>query len=450
MRLDSSIKTGAKARQPLSLTQLPPLTIIRPSGRSVTEVGVITNDTGFRWPDEGLTRVPYTVYQDAGIYAAEQARIYRGPVWNFLCLACELPNPGDYRVTQVGETPVVVTRDHDDGLNAFVNRCAHRGALLCLDQCGNADDITCVYHAWRYTLKGDLASVAFHRGVKGKGGMPEGFNKSRHNLETLRVTEFSGLVFGTFDAATPDIEDYLGPEIAARIKRVLDRPLTLLGENTQRLDNNWKLYFENVKDSYHASLLHLFFTTFRINRLGQKGGVIVDDSGGHHVSYSIMDKALDNSSYTDQNIRSADDGVHLSDPSMLDAVDEFGDGVTLQILTVFPGLVVQQIQNSIAVRQVVPTDVTRTLLNWRYLGYADDDAAMTERRLKQANLVGPAGYVSLEDGAVGGFVQRGITGGGDAEGVVEMGGDGFESQDFRATETSVRGMWRRYRDLMGY
>lgn len=411
---------------------------------------MITNDTTFRWPDEGLTRVPYTVYQDADIYAAEQARIYRGPVWNFLCLDCELPKPGDYRVTQVGETPVVVTRDEDGGLNAFVNRCAHRGALLCLDPCGNTDAITCVYHAWRYTLKGELASVAFHRGVNRKGGMPDGFDKSKHNLETLRVTEFCGLVFGTFDPATPDIEDYLGPEIASRIKRVLGHPLTVLGENTQILDNNWKLYFENVKDSYHASLLHLFFTTFRINRLGQKGGVIVDDSGGHHVSYSLMDKALDNSSYTDQNIRSADDGVQLSDPSMLDAEDEFGDGITLQILTVFPGLVVQQIQNAIAVRQVVPTGVDRTLLNWRYIGFEGDDAVMIERRLKQANLVGPAGYVSLEDGAVGGFVQRGIVGGGDAEGVVEMGGKGYESQDFRATETSVRGMWRRYRDLMGF
>ncbi|MDE0815437.1 MAG: aromatic ring-hydroxylating dioxygenase subunit alpha [Alphaproteobacteria bacterium] len=408
------------------------------------------NDATFKWPDEGLTRIPYSVYQDADVYAAEQARIYRGPVWNFLCLTCELPNPGDYRVTQVGETPVIVTRDNDHGLNAFVNRCAHRGALLCLDQCGNTDAITCVYHAWRYTLKGELASVSFHRGVNRKGGMPNSFDKSKHGLETLRVTEFCGLIFGTFDPETPDIEDYLGPEIATRIKRVLKRPQTLLGENTQILDNNWKLYFENVKDSYHASLLHLFFTTFRINRLGQKGGVVVDESGGHHASYSIMDKNLDNSSYTDQNIRSADDGVQLTDPSMLDSVDEIGDGVTLQILTVFPGLVVQQIQNAIAVRQVVPTGVEKTLLNWRYIGFADDDADMTERRLKQANLVGPAGYVSLEDGAVGGFVQRGIAGSSDAVGVVEMGGDGFESQDFRATETSVRGMWRRYRDLMGF
>ena len=61
-------------------------------------------------------------------------------------------------------------------------------------------------------------------------------------------------------------------------------------------------------------------------------------------------------------------------------------------------------------RQLVPRGVERSELAWTILGFADDDAAMTERRLKQANLVGPAGYISMEDGAVGGFVQRAVQG----------------------------------------
>ena len=67
------------------------------------------------------------------------------------------------------------------------------------------------------------------------------------------------------------------------------RKPVVLGRVTQALPNNWKLYMENVKDSYHASILHLFFTTFELNRLSQKGGIIVDDSGGHHVSFSAID-----------------------------------------------------------------------------------------------------------------------------------------------------------------
>jgi hypothetical protein len=70
-------------------------------------------------------------------------------------------------------------------------------------------------------------------------------------------------------------------------------------------------------------------------------------------------------------------------------------------------------------------------------------------RLKQFNLVGPAGFVSMEDGAVGGFVQRGISAAGELESVIELGGHDTQSQDYRATESSVRGFWRAYRTHMG-
>ena len=134
---------------------------------------------------------------------------------------------------------------------------------------------------------------------------------------------------------------------------------------------------------------------------------------------------------------------------MLESVDEIGDGIVLQMLSVFPGFVLQQIHNCIAIRQVLPTGVGSTDLNWTYLGYADDTEAMRRLRLKQANLVGPAGFVSMEDGAVGGFVQRGIQAAGDQDAVIEMGGDGTESADYRVTEAAIRGFWRTYRSHMG-
>jgi anthranilate 1,2-dioxygenase large subunit/terephthalate 1,2-dioxygenase oxygenase component alpha subunit len=66
-------------------------------------------------------------------------------------------------------------------------------------------------------------------------------------------------------------------------------------------------------------------------------------------------------------------------------------------------------------------------------------------RLKQANFIGPAGFVSMEDGAVGGFVQRGVATAGNADSVIEMGGDGTSSQEGRATEASIRGFWKAWR-----
>ena len=120
--------------------------------------------------------------------------------------------------------------------------------------------------------------------------MPPEFRKDEHNLRRLRIAEFAGLLFGSFREDTPDLETYLGPKISAGISRVLNRPARILGRSTQVLPNNWKLYAENVKDTYHASILHLFLTTFRINRLSQEGGIVMDDSGAHHFSYSITEK----------------------------------------------------------------------------------------------------------------------------------------------------------------
>ena len=98
---------------------------------------------------------------------------------------------------------------------------------------------------------------------------------------------------------------------------------------------------------------------------------------------------------------------------------------------------------------MLPKGSLQTALNWTYLGFADDTPEMRTLRLKQNNLAGPAGYVSMEDGAVGGFVQRGIATAGDERAVLEMGGSGTVSEGTRATEASVRGFWKCYRGHMG-
>jgi len=398
------------------------------------------------WPS-GLTRVPYWAFQDEATYRAEQEKLFRGPNWHYLALEVELPDPGDFRTTFVGETPVIVTRDSDGEIYAFENRCAHRGALICLDRHGKGKkDFSCVYHAWTYDRKGNLTGVAFKDGVKGKGGMRPSFRMEQHGPRKLRVAVVHGLIFGSFSEDVPAIEDYLGEEISSRIERVLGgRVPVVLGRFTQVLPNNWKLYMENVKDSYHASILHLFFTTFELNRLSQKGAIIVSEGGGHHVSYSAIDRQAEkDAEYARQQLRS-ESAYRLADPSLLQGFEEYSDGITLQILSVFPTFVLQQIQNAIAVRQIVPRSIGTTDLNWTYIGFADDTPEQRLIRLKQCNLVGPAGYISMEDGCVGGFVQRGIAGASQEEAVLEMGGARAESSESRVTEASVRGFWKAYR-----
>ena len=153
--------------------------------------------------------------------------------------------------------------------------------------------------------------------------------------------------------------------------------------------------------------------------------------------------------YEKGGLRSHKEDFALADPRLIRGRDEFGDGVSLQMLTVFPTFVSQQQQNALAIRHVVPKGVDRTELLWTYYGFEDDDPELAELRLLQANLVGPAGFVSMEDGAIGGFVERGAAGAAGLAGVLEMGGAGWESQRGRATEASVRGFWKAWRAVMG-
>jgi anthranilate 1,2-dioxygenase large subunit len=401
------------------------------------------------WP-EGLTRIPYWLFQRESIYRDEQKHIFRGEAWSYLCLERDIAEPGDFRRTFVGDASVIVTRHEDGEIYAFENRCAHRGALIALDDHGkNKKDFSCVYHAWTYDLQGNLVGVAFKDGVKGKGGMDKSFCMEEHHPRKLRVAVVHGLVFGSFSDDVDPIEDYLGEEILSRIERVLGgRKPVVIGRFTQALPNNWKLYMENVKDSYHASILHLFFTTFEMNRLSMKGAIIVSENGGHHVSYSAIDRAAErDAEYAKQNLRS-ESRYRLADPSLLQGFEEFHDDTTLQILSVYPTFVLQQIQNAVAVRQIVPRGTDKTDLHWTILGFEDDTPEQRLVRLKQTNLVGPAGYISMEDGCVGGFVQRGVAGASEERAVLEMGGALAESSESRVTEASIRGFWKAYRNNM--
>jgi phenylpropionate dioxygenase-like ring-hydroxylating dioxygenase large terminal subunit len=396
-----------------------------------------------------ITRVPFRVYRDRALVRTEQERVFEGPVWNFLCLEDEIANPGDWRATVVGQMPVVVARDGEGEIAAFENRCAHRGALICLDNAGRgAKDFQCVYHAWRYDLRGNLKSVAFRRGVNGKGGMPPEFRVEQHGPRQLRVTTLHGLVFGTFSNQTPAIEDFIGPEVLARFNRILGgRKIEIIGRFVEVLPNNWKMYAENARDSYHASLLHLFFATFKINRLSQGGGLVVSANGGCSVSETIAPTQSDDTAYA--GMRSVDDEYMLRDPRLIEVIDEHPDRVRHQIVTVFPNFVLQKTQNAMALRFFTPDGVDRTDLEWIYFGYADDTPEMRQRRLRHLNLGGPAGFVSMEDGCVGGFVERGIATAESEAAIVEMGGAGIESQATRATEAAVRGFWSLWRRMTG-
>jgi anthranilate 1,2-dioxygenase large subunit len=405
----------------------------------------------FKWPADGVVRAPYRLFSDPDIYELEQTQIFRGQVWSFLCLEVEIPNPGDYRTTTVGETPVVVTRDGNGVIHAMVNRCAHKGALVCLKKKDNVASLSCVYHAWNYDLDGRLRGVAFRNGVRGQGGMPSDFDVKNHRLQPLKVEAFCGMIFGTFADDIGSVQNYLGVDMAQFVKRNLGRPLRILGTHSQIIHNNWKLYAENLRDSYHATLLHTFYTTFKVNRLDMDGGITLSDRKWHHISFARRANMTEAEEYSQSKVHSASYDSALAGPGLLESWNESDDGITHSIQTIFPNLCVQFTLNSLAIRFFAPRGVDKTELFWIYLGYEQDTEAQTQMRILQSNLTGAAGLVSLEDGCINEFVQRGTRTSPEDMSFMEMGGRDVRSEkSSRATEAAVRGFWHGYRAIMGF
>jgi len=404
------------------------------------------------FPHTDGSRVPYKVFSDADIYALEQERIYRGPTWSFLGLEAEIAKPGDYKSTFIGDTPVVMTRAEDNTLAAWVNRCAHRGAMVCRLPRGNAKSHSCVYHQWNYGAKGNLQGVPFRRGQKDATGMPADFDPARHNLRQLRVESYCGLVFATFSATVASLAEYIGPQMRPYVDRIFHKPVVYLGCTRQYSDSNWKLYFENVKDPYHASLLHLFHTTFNIFRVGMKARCVPDEATGlHSVIYvSRSDEDSNSAAYKNQKIRSYDEGFRLEDASILALEKEYDEVTTNHIQPIFPQLVIQQIHNTLVARQLLPKGPDHFELIFHFFGYEDDTPEMRKLRIKQANLVGPAGYISMEDTEATELVQRGTIRDGDLNSVIEMSRAAPNEQGTLISESLIRRFWVGYQNLMGF
>jgi anthranilate 1,2-dioxygenase large subunit len=403
------------------------------------------------WPTLDYSRVPYRLYHDTEIYEREQRRIFEGPVWNYLGLNAEIPNPGDFRATYVSETPVVFNRDQAGVVRAFVNRCAHRGALVRRELAGNAREHICIYHQWCYSLDGRLTAIPFRRGIRGKGGLDPSFDMGAHGLRPLRVDTVGSAIFGTLAEDAEPLEDFLGPPIIAQIERLFARPVQVLGYNRQRIRANWKLYAENTRDNYHASLLHEFLLTFGLDRSTQKGGVMMDGRHRHNITWAEADSDtadFAHEAYSDAHIRN--DYLSLKQPDLVAFRRERNDNLNLVVTSVFPSSVFVQISNSLAVRQIRPRGVDEFEVFQTMLGYADDPPDMIDHRLRQANLVGPAGLVSMEDGEVIEIVHRATKPAPDRTSVIELGGAGVISdRDYRVTDVPLRGFWSYYAELLG-
>ena len=405
------------------------------------------------WPREVVHRIPLAAYTRADWYARELERIFYRGHWCYVGLEAEIPNAGDFKRTAIGERSVIMVRDRSGGVNVVENVCAHRGLAFCRQNFGTRNEFTCPYHQWTYDLDGTLLGVPLMRGVKSgsevQGGMPRDFRREDHGLTRLRVARRNGVVFASFDESVEPFEDYLGPDVLHYFDRVFDgRKLEVLGYSRQRIQGNWKLMQENIKDPYHPGLLHTWFVTFGLWRADQRSQLLTDAHGRHACMISRRNEG--GAGAVTKGVASFKANMKLEDDRVLDVVPEpWWNGPTVVMTTVFPSLIIQQQVNSVSTRHIQPRGPGAFDFVWTHFAFEDDTPEMRRRRLRQANLFGPAGYVSADDGEVIEFSQQGAQRRPDRESVLELGGiDTAPRTDHMVTETLIRGMYAYWRRVM--
>ena len=400
------------------------------------------------WKTQGTSRVPFWLYTDEEIYQRELERLFYGPHWSYVGLSCEIPNAGDFKRTWIGERNVLMVRDENGAVNVIENRCAHRGVQFCREATGNRKEFVCPYHQWNYDLKGNLLGVPYMRGIKGKGGMPADFKRDEHGLRKLGVTERNGVVFASFDPEVEDFETFLGPTMLKYFDRVFNgRKLTVLGYNRQRVPGNWKLIHENLKDCYHPGLLHTWFVNFGLWRADNECENVMDEQRRHSAMVTVRNQG--GKGEATAGVASFREDLKLNYGRFLDVEDEtWWNGPSAVIQSLFPSLIIQQQINSVAMRQVIPRGPRNFDYIWTHIGFEEDTADMTQRRLYQANLFGPAGFVSGDDSEVMGMVQDNMHTDKDGLHLVQLGGRDVEDTDTHVSETLIRGMYHYYRKVM--
>ncbi|SIT40092.1 Salicylate 5-hydroxylase, large oxygenase component [Paraburkholderia ribeironis] len=405
------------------------------------------------WKGEGSSRTPFDAYTSEALYQRELERLFYSRHWCYIGLEAEIPNPGDFRRTEVGERSVIMTRDKEGKVVVVENACAHRGMQFCRERAGNAQDFRCPYHQWNYDLNGNLTGVPFRRGVRQggriNGGMPSNFDPKEHGLRLLRVSTRGGAVFASFDPDVESFEDFLGPQILAYYDRLFHGPkLTVLGYTRQRIPSNWKLMQENIKDPYHAGLLHTWFVNFGLWRADNPARLVTDARHRHGAMISI--RSGGGGGEVTRNVTSFKERMTLHDDRFLDVVHEpwWGEP-TVVMLTLMPSVIIQQQVNALSTRRIRPSGPGVFDYVWTHFGFETDDDTMTRRRLRQANLFGPAGFVSADDGEVIECVQQSFAQVKHGHVYNELGGQQVDDHtDHMVSETLVRGMYQYWREVM--
>ena len=232
-------------------------------------------------------RIHASLYTDPRIFADEMERIFhRG--WVFVGHESEVPRAGDFITRPLGMQPAIMVRGNDGHVSVLLNRCMHRGTMVCAAERGTTRTFACPYHGWTYDLNGDLLGVPY------PGGYDASFDKSARGLARApRLASYRGFVFASLSPAGITLNEHLGQAV-----KLIDRSCDLSPEGVveltagwvkHRCAANWKTLPENDSDGYHLGFVHrALFKTVRSQYQSVVGDertikAVVRDWGGGHI-----------------------------------------------------------------------------------------------------------------------------------------------------------------------
>jgi phenylpropionate dioxygenase-like ring-hydroxylating dioxygenase large terminal subunit len=220
--------------------------------------------------DRGL--VSRDIFVDPDIYALEQDRVF-ARAWLFVGHESQVPEPGDYALSRMGEESVILNRDMDGRLHVFLNTCRHRGMRVCRYDSGNAHEFTCPYHGWVYGADGTLTGVPQFR-----AGYHSELDRAAWGLiEAARLDTYNETIWASWDAAAPPLLDFFGGA-----RSYLDNFLMAPDGGNGKLEViggihkwiipcNWKFGAENFAGDYYHGISHDSVDRLALSPSGKKG-----------------------------------------------------------------------------------------------------------------------------------------------------------------------------------
>ncbi|MGE0829868.1 MAG: aromatic ring-hydroxylating dioxygenase subunit alpha [Hyphomonadaceae bacterium] len=401
--------------------------------------------------ERGIFRVNRRVFTDEDVLAAEQRFVF-DRCWLYCGHESELRKPGSFLTRKVGGRPLILTRDPQGALHAFLNSCPHRGNVVCREKAGTTKLFTCFYHAWSFGTDGALA------GLPGDDAYSPAWDRQRMGLKPVpRFESYRGLMFVSFDAEIVDLVTYLGDardRLDCCLDVIGDEVEIVAGQQSYSMRANWKLLVENSFDGYHAISTHQrYFRTY------------LPDIGMPPPDPNFRDgKAIVNRGFSLGRGHAAVEGNFLTTPITMWAKDELADirkKLETRVgreraawvsdynrnLLIFPNLILISLWNTI--RTFYPVSPDYMEIDAWALFPPSESAVLRQKRLENfLSFLGPAGFATPDDvsgleGCQRGFATRRELEYSDiSRGMLSEEPSGFD-------ELQMRAFWRQWRHQMG-